>query len=260
MIVEKCRIFIVPPSQPSRRKVAWPTRVSHMSRKCSSCGGYGHNSRSCLVNTDGLVMPKPNSDIAPESAHQQRQQTLLGVKRSHSSGDDSEAFDSGTDASAPQGNHEQRQRKRGERVTYFFESLPARAQPPVDEFTAKLCVCRQSVERGGAPEFSGRPQKARQGVPHALSLFSVLGLYVCAACVVMKRVASYALQYEVEACVEPVCYACRATGEASRGTLCRPERRRRLLATRRSTSYANRICTTGSDVLRCLTWRRSRKR
>ena len=85
-------------------------------RKCSSCGGIGHNSRGCTARS-GTFAPPPASE---EAGLFQR-----GVKRSHSAEDESFASDSDTEQSA-----QRKERKRGvdKRVSFGVLSCSETAE------------------------------------------------------------------------------------------------------------------------------------
>ena len=121
----------------------------------------GHESRTRAAGspqkTDGVM---PVLENAPEPGLERRQQaakqSLLGSKRSHSSGHLSEDSESRTE----QSHHDQRQRRRG-----GFACASDVLQS--DLVASTVCRhetrdergpggCRQSLERGGTPQLSCR--------------------------------------------------------------------------------------------------------
>ena len=120
----------------------------HTQRKCSICGGLGHNSRGCTARP-GTVLGPPASEEAVAS-----ERTL---KRAHSGEDVSS--DSDTEHSV-----QRKERKRGEDNASAL--VPCLHSGPVGGrtlVTLAVLVCRPPMDGGRAPQIPCRAQKARKG-------------------------------------------------------------------------------------------------
>lgn len=85
-------------------------------RKCSNCGGIGHNSRGCIARPGTFATPPASAEAVPFER---------GVKRTHSAEDESFASDSEAEQSA-----QRKERKRGvdKRVSFGVLSCSETAE------------------------------------------------------------------------------------------------------------------------------------
>ena len=118
-------------------------------RKCSICGGLGHNSRGCTARP-GTVAAPPASEGGVAS-----ERTL---KRAHS-GEEELSSESDTEQSV-----QRKERKRGEETASALGVLPTFRSIEGSQCSDwALLLRRQPVDGGRAPQISCRAQKARKG-------------------------------------------------------------------------------------------------
>lgn len=118
-------------------------------RKCSICGGIGHNSRGCMARA-GTVAAPPASEEAVAS-----ERTLM---RAHNNEEDASS-ESDTEQSV-----QRKERKRGEETASALGALPTfKAIRGSQSSDVALLTRRKSVDGGRAPQISCRAQKARKG-------------------------------------------------------------------------------------------------